>query len=150
MCPTFRRGYNSALLAVRQSMGERMLAGGLNADERRTLAAVGMECRKLRQRTRCAPRLATFATLYAVSLRTVKNWKRAGCPLAAGRKAVIAWMYQRRILPPGPREKFAREFRALKWKEINAELRESLERIRALRKLHRRYRLPVPEWMRRM
>jgi hypothetical protein len=67
----------------------------------------------MRQRTRCTPRLATFAARYGVCLRTVKNWKRAGCPFADGHRAILAWMFRRRSLAPGPREKFAREFRDL-------------------------------------
>jgi hypothetical protein len=104
----FRRGYNAALRALR-----RRIAETLTPAQRQTFASVDATARAMRLRTSCTPRLATFAARYGVCLRTVKNWKCAGCPFANGHRAVLVWMFRRRTLPPGPREKFAREFREL-------------------------------------
>src|SRR5688572_2412186 len=103
MRPTTRRGYNSALLDVRRALDAALSSDGLAPDASKALRAMDAECRRLRQPTRHKPRLAAYARDYAVSLRTVKNWRKAGCPFSKGKQAVIRWMFARRTLPPGPR-----------------------------------------------
>jgi hypothetical protein len=113
MRPTFRRGYNAAFRAMRQHVAGMQAAGSLTTEQRQSLASVAALCRGMRLPTRPKPRLATFAARYSISLRTVKYWKRAGCPFAAGHWAVLTWMCRRRTLPAGPRRKFAREFQQM-------------------------------------
>lgn len=84
----------------------------------------------MRQRARSKVRHATFATFYGISLRTVKNWKRAGCPFLEGRKAVLLWMLARRYLPNGPKRKFARELRELAFTKAMAAFREAKDAAR--------------------
>ncbi len=50
-----------------------------------------------------------LAGKYSVSLRTVTNWRREGCPFDAGQVKVLDWLSQRRYAPAGTREKFDRQ-----------------------------------------
>lgn len=93
---------------MRHTIAASLAAGDHTAEQRQMLAVVAETCRTM-QSVRCAPRLAVLAKSYAVSLRTVKNWKRAGCPFAMGKRAVLRWILATRKLARGTRRKFAGE-----------------------------------------
>jgi hypothetical protein len=50
-----------------------------------------------------------LAKKYAVSPRTVTNWRREGCPFERGQWKVLRWMSKRRYVPAGAKAKFARQ-----------------------------------------
>ncbi|HWN97393.1 MAG TPA: hypothetical protein VNT99_20345 [Methylomirabilota bacterium] len=52
-----------------------------------------------------------LAAKYGVAVRTVRNWRGAGCPFAAGQWRVLDWLHSRRIIPAGARAKFAVQLR---------------------------------------
>ena len=131
MCRIYRRGYNSALLKLRRTMLKLSSGEGIAEDQRNALGAVELLCREMRLPTRPKPRLATFAKEYAVSLRTIKNWKRAGCPFDDGKRAVIEWMFQRKTLPSGAAQKFEHELSALSLRADVAGVKQAAKNARA-------------------
>jgi len=57
------------------------------------------------------PTNAQLAAKYAVSVRTITNWRREGCPFNDGQWRVLDWMKERRYVPAGAKTKFARQFK---------------------------------------
>ena len=55
------------------------------------------------------PTNADLAAKYAVSRRTVTNWRREGCPFEDGQWGVLDWMAERRYVPATARAKFSRQ-----------------------------------------
>jgi hypothetical protein len=58
-----------------------------------------------------------LAGKYRISERTVRNWRREGCPFAEGQRHVLKWVAKRRYAPTGMKAKFERQIRHywLKW-----------------------------------
>ena len=54
---------------------------------------------------------------YGMSERTVRNWRRQGCPFAEGERDVVKWMARRRYVPARTKAKFGRrlEDERLRW-----------------------------------
>ena len=50
-----------------------------------------------------------LADKYAVSPRTVTNWRKQDCPFEAGQWRVLDWMAERRYVPARAKAKFARQ-----------------------------------------
>lgn len=65
------------------------------------------------------PTNAELASKYGVCLRTITNWRGAGCPFEKGQWGVLDWLYERRILPSTVRAKFARQFQRRRDREHN-------------------------------
>ena len=55
------------------------------------------------------PTNAKLAEKYAVSRRTITNWRKAECPFEDGQWAVLDWLAERRYAPAGAKAKFARQ-----------------------------------------
>lgn len=55
------------------------------------------------------PTNGELAEKYAVSQRTVTNWRKADCPFEDGQWAVLDWLAERRYAPAGAKAKFARQ-----------------------------------------
>ena len=56
-----------------------------------------------------APTNAELAEKYAVSPRTITNWRKEGCPFEDGQWRVLDWMAERRYVPATAKAKFARQ-----------------------------------------
>ena len=56
------------------------------------------------------------ATKYAISPRTLINWRKKGCPFDRGQWRVLDWMHMRPYLPRRAKEKFARQF----WRRLRS------------------------------
>jgi len=71
-----------------------------------------------------------LAKKYAISPRTVTNWRKKGCPFDKGQWRVLDWMHTRPHLPRRAKDKFARQFwRRLRtaakcWREVFKTLNE--------------------------
>jgi hypothetical protein len=50
-----------------------------------------------------------LAKKYAISPRTVTNWRKEGCPFEDGQWAVLYWLAGRRYAPAGANAKFAKQ-----------------------------------------
>lgn len=78
----------------------------------RILTAVFLRCEELRA-TKHLGVVTTnrkFAKKYAISPRTVTNWRKKGCPFAKGQWQVLDWMHLRPYLPRRAKEKFFPQF----------------------------------------
>ena len=67
-------------------------------EENRILTALFRRCEELRAKNwlPIIPTNAELATKYGISPRTVRNWRKAGCPFADGQWSVLDWLARRR------------------------------------------------------
>ena len=91
---------------------------------------------------------AELAAKYGISPRTVRNWRKAGCPFAEGQTRVLGWIAQRRFAPAGAQAKFGKQLRKRKSWATCAFFKDMVARLRAdtlaLNALHRARGEPVP------
>ena len=93
-----------------------------------------------------------LAKKYAISPRTVTNWRNEGCPFKDGQWAVLDWMAERRYVPAGAQAKFEKQLSERKEKGKSAEIMSGLHAaiIEAMR-LKGAYQaqgLKPPHWLR--
>jgi hypothetical protein len=125
----------------------------VSEDQQRILNTVSAVCRELRatHRLLAVPTDNALAAKYAICPRTVRNWRRAGCPFAKGQRRVLAWLAARRYAPAGAQAKFHYQLRNRRWK---AEHRDFMAELRGLvleeRAECRARGLKQPDWTRRM
>ena len=123
-------------------------------EQDRILTDVYLRCDDLRTR-RHRPAEKTnreLAAKYRISPRTVTNWRREGCPFAAGQTRVLPWIARRRYAPAGTNPKFAKRLPTLRFTASIADLRASMQEARELKlaaKLNR-IELPPDDWLRRL
>jgi hypothetical protein len=72
------------------------------------------------------PTNADLAAKYAISPRTVTNWRRNGCPFDDGQWRVLDWGAEQRLLPGPFKARFARQLQKRWEKEAWRETREAL------------------------
>jgi hypothetical protein len=65
-----------------------------------------------------------LARKYAISPRTVTNWRKKGCPFDKGQWQVLDWMFARRYLPQLAKQKFGQQ--------MGRRLRRAAKDIRAI------------------
>jgi hypothetical protein len=68
-----------------------------------------------------------LADKYAVSPRTVTNWRREGCPLEDGQPHVLNWATEQPLLPRRFKVKFAQQLQKRREKEEQRENCDTLE-----------------------
>ena len=123
----------------------------ITAAGRRTLAAVDALCAELTARRYLAwfATNAELAKKYAVSPRTITNWRREGCPFGGGQPRVLRWLAVRRYAPAGAKAKFAKQLRKRRprgrdvWQTMRADILD-------LRLRHKQAGVPLPPWLRGM
>ena len=84
------------------------------------LAVVFALCDELKAR-KCLPVKPTnreLARRYAISVRTVTNWRREGCPFEDGQWRVLDWMHERRYLPRRTEREFSRQLKRRAWTQF--------------------------------
>ena len=147
------RSWDNAVQAIRAELLA-LPANIPTTDEgRKTLAVVDALCAELTARKYLAwfATNAELAEKYAVSPRTITNWRREGCPFAEGQPRVLRWLARRRYAPAGTKAKFERQLRRRK---SRAEFIDGFQAMRAdvldLRMRHKHAGLPVPPWLRGM
>jgi hypothetical protein len=92
---------------------------------------------------------------YGISPRTVRNWRKAGCPFAKGQARVLCWMVRRRYVPAGAKAKFGKELQRRRFNvKFKAIFTDNFAAMRAniltLKAHFRAQGLPVPDWTRGM
>ena len=84
----------------------------VSEEQDKILGAVYLLCDDLRAK-KSLPAGATnhqLAKKYAISQRTVTNWRKKGCPFDKGQWQVLDWMFLRPYLPRRAKERFSCQF----------------------------------------
>ena len=122
----------------------------MNNDQERILRAVYAMCEALTAK-RClaiAPTNAELAAKYRISPRTVRNWRREGCPFPDGQRHVLDWLVRRRYAPAGARAKFSEQLERGKLKLRMEEFFAMLDQARQLKYQYQQNGLTPSEWLR--
>lgn len=148
------RSWDAAIDVVQQSLLGIAARDDVTDGEDRILTAVFMECEELRAKNYLESMQTNrgIAKKYAISPRTVTNWRKEGCPFEDGQWAVLDWMAGRRYAPAGANAKFGKQLTERKEKAICAgitgELDEAVAQARQLKTVYQDNRLKVPDWLR--
>lgn len=97
-----------------------------------------------------SPTDAELAAKYAVSPRTVRYWRKAGCPFPDGQWRVLAWIAARRYAPAGTEAKFKRQLARHRVRHTLRELHASMADARQIKLAHKLHgiELPPSDWLR--
>ena len=145
------RSWDKAVAAMRAELRALPNYSRMTAAGRRMLAAVDALCAELTARRYLAwfATNAELAEKYAVSERTITNWRREGCPFGGGQPRVLGWVAKRRYTPAGAKAKFAKQLG-----KRGMSVRDFVQAMRAeildLRMRHKQAGLPLPPWLRGM
>jgi hypothetical protein len=148
------RSWDAAIDVVQQSLLGIAVANNVNDEQDFVLTEVFKQCEELRAQNylEVVKTNREFAKKYAISLRTVTNWRKEGCPFADGQWAVLDWLAGRRYAPAGAKVKFAKQLNErkdkAKWAQINGELHVLTTEARQLKAAHQDNGLKVPDWLR--
>lgn len=148
------RSWDAALDVVQQSLLGMAVANDVNDEEDRVLTAVFMECEELRAKKylEVVTTNHKLAKKYAISPRTVTNWRKEGCPFEDGQWAVLDWLAERRYAPAGANAKFGKQLSERRenavWAGMNAELHTHVTRARRLKAAYQFHGLKPPDWLR--
>jgi hypothetical protein len=107
----FWQGWNCALEAVQWVLTE-VVPDSITPDQERLKSALLDWLAGLFPNEDLLKRKPTNSQLagkYSVSVRTITNWRKEGCPFEDGQWAVLDWISGQRIIPPGVKTKFARQ-----------------------------------------
>lgn len=147
------RSWDAAICAVQNELRALAAESPLSDEQARILDAALQRCEETKARKYLAwvSSNRELAAKYGVSLRTVTNWRREGCPFGSSQGRVLDWMTRRRYVPAGTRARFAKQLRK---RRTTAFFTDSLQAIRAdilaLKASHRAAGVPVPDWTRGM
>jgi hypothetical protein len=149
------QSWDAALNVVQKSLVEIAVANKLNSLEDDPLIAEAFrQCDQLRTSKYLAVVRTNrdLAKKYAISPRTVTNWRKEGCPFEDGQWAVLDWMAQRRYAPAGATAKFGKQLTQRKakatWAKITAPLDEAVAEARQLKTAYQSQGLKPPDWLR--
>jgi hypothetical protein len=106
------RSWNAAIDVVQQSLFGMAIANDVNDEEDRVLTEIFKQCEKLRAKEYLGVVTTNdeLAKKYAISPRTVTNWRKKGCPFDKGQWQVLDWMFDRPYMPRRAKEKFSYQF----------------------------------------
>jgi hypothetical protein len=148
------RSWDAALDVVQQSLLGMAVANDVSDYEDHVLTEVFKECEELRAKNylKVVKTNRELAKKYAISPRTVTNWRKQGCPFEDGQWAVLDWIAQRRYAPAGANANFGKQLRERKEKaicdEITGELTEAVAQAKQLKGAYQSQGLKPPEWLR--
>jgi hypothetical protein len=148
------RSWDTALDVVEQSLLGMAVANDVNDEQDFVLTQVFMECEELRAKNylQVVTTNRELAKKYAISPRTVTNWRKEGCPFEEGQWAVLDWLAQRRYAPTGANAKFAKQLNKRKekgeWAEVMGNLHQAVAEARQLKASYKAQGLKPPDWLR--
>jgi hypothetical protein len=134
------RSWDAAIRAVQANLLELPAHFPVSTEQDRLLTFVYALCEHLTAE-KCFPARPTngeLATKYAISERTVRNWRREGCPFGEGQRRVLDWIAARRYAPAGTRTKFERQLEARRMNRPFVEIRGMLDHARLLKLAYKR------------
>src|SRR5437773_8654738 len=134
------QSWDAALNVVQKSLVEIAVANKLNSlEDDPVIAEAFRQCEELRAKKylEVVKTNRDLAKKYAISPRTVTNWRKEGCPFEDGQWAVLDWMADRRYAPAGANAKFRKQISERRenavWAGMNAELHIHVLRARRLK-----------------
>jgi hypothetical protein len=149
------QSWDAALNVVQKSLVEMAVANKLNSlEDDPVIAEAFRQCEELRAKEylEVVRTNRDLAKKYAVSPRTVTNWRKEGCPFENGQWAVLDWMAARRYAPARAKAKFEKQ---LSERRSNAEMAQIMApfyaskiEIRRLKASYQDHGLKPPDWMR--
>ncbi len=149
------QSWDAALNVVQKSLVEIAVANELNSLEDDPLIAEAFrQCEELRPKKylEIVTTNRDFAKKYAISPRTVTNWRKEGCPFEDGQWAVLDWLVERRYAPAGAQAKFGKQLSERREKAplagMMAELYVHKLRARRLKAAYQSHGLKPPDWLR--
>ena len=117
------RGRNDAVESMSNLLEELPSHIPLNDDQERLLEVFRFLCGELtpdEELLTVKPTNLQLSQKYAISPRTVTNWRKEDCPFEDGQWAVLDWMADRRYVPAKAKAKFASQLQ----RRVGAELDE--------------------------
>jgi hypothetical protein len=149
------QSWDAALNVVQKSLVEIAVANKFNSLEDDPLIAEAFrQCGQLRANKYLAVVRTNreLAKKYAISPRTVTNWRKEGCPFEDGQWAVLDWMASRRYAPARANAKFGKQLSERRenacWAGMNAELHVHVLRARRLKAAYQDNGMKPPDWLR--
>ena len=130
------------------------VANEVNDEQDFVLTQVFKHCEELRAKMYLdsVPTNQELAKKYAISLRTVTNWRKEGCPFKEGQRAVLDWLALRRYAPSRANAKFAKQLRErrerTKWAEIMGKIHQGVAEMRQMKAAYQAQSLEVPKDLR--
>ena len=130
------------------------IANDVNEEQDFVLTEVFKECERLRSKTYLdiVPTNHELAKRYAISPRTVTNWRKEGCPFEGGQWAVLDWLADRRYAPAGANAKFGKQLsdrrEKAKWGGIMGKLHQAVAEARQLKAAYQAHGLEPPDSLR--
>ena len=106
------QSWDAALNVVQKSLVEMAVANKLNSlEDDPVIAEAFRQCEELRANKylEVVKTNRDLAKKYAISQRTVTNWRKEGCPFEDGQWAVLDWLAERRYAPAGAKAKFEKQ-----------------------------------------
>lgn len=140
----FRKTWNITIRSVVHGLAELPKELSRTANGKRVLEAIEILVTSM-----VAPPLRYFATnrqlakQYAISQRTITNWRREGCPFEKGKGAVLKWVARHRYAPSGMEAKFKERLFQLRCRKWSAEIEEGFAERRRLKLLRKHYDIPL-------
>src|SRR5207248_11511076 len=118
-----------------QSLLGMSVANDVNDEEDHVLTEVFKQCEELRAKKylEVVRTNRELAKKYAISPRTVTNWRKEGCPFEDGQWAVLDWMAGRRYAPADEKAKLEKQLDSAKWPQISARRRALMSEARQLK-----------------
>jgi hypothetical protein len=148
------QSWDAAIDVVQQSVIGIAVASKLNQlGDDPVLSEVYRHCEHLRAKDylEVVKTNRDLARIYAISHRTVTNWRKEGCPFEDGQWAVLDWLAERRYAPAGAKAKFEKQ---LSERKDKAEWAHNSGRARiddsgqATKSRYQFHGLKPPDWLR--
>lgn len=144
----FREGWSTALKSVSRGLVELRKEVKFSAEGNRTLEVVDSMLTGMASSTiRPVETNRSLARKYGVSLRTVTNWRREGCPFHESPRKVLAWISRRRYAPKGTEAKFKDRLSTQRIRNGLAEIKAGLAQVRIVKELHKTYGVEPDAWL---
>ena len=149
------QSWDAALYGVQQRLIEMAVAKKLNQlSDDPVLAEAYWQCEGLRAKDYLGLVRTNheLAKKYAISPRTVTNWRKEGCPFEDGQWAVLDWLAERRYAPAGAKAKFRKQLGERKhkaeWARSGAEVNALMIKARQIKADYQDNGLKPPDWLR--
>ena len=148
------QSWDAALDVVQQSLLGMAIANDVNDEQDFVLTQVFKQCEELRAKKylEIARTNQELANKYAISPRTVTNWRKEGCPFEGGQWAVLDWLADRRYAPAGANAKFGKQLSERRertnWAGIMGKLHQTVAEARQLKASYQAHGLKPPDWLR--